>query len=196
MMKFIRKTYNWCINIASHPKASLMLGGLAFAESSFFPVPPDITLIPMCIARRDKAFMYATITTVASVVGGVFGYFIGMFLFETIGKSILGFYGLLDQFSHFKELYNNYGAWIVFAGGYTPIPYKVITIASGVAQMSLPSFIITSILGRAMRFYLEAFLLWKYGSPIQEFIEKYLGIITFVLMIALIGGFVALKYIF
>jgi len=194
-MNPIRKIYNWSIEIAAHKNAAWFLSGIAFAESSFFPIPPDITLIPMCIAKREKAFFYATITTIASVLGGLFGYSIGCFLFETVGKTILEFYSLFSQFDHFQSMYNEYGGWIVFAGGFTPIPYKVITIASGVAKMNLALFFIVSTIGRSLRFYLEAALLWKFGAPIKDFIDKYLGILSFIFVSVLIGGFYVLKYI-
>ena len=188
--------YYWSINIASHKNAVWLLAAMSFIESSFFPIPPDVTLIPMCIAKREKSFLYATVATVGSVLGGMFGYAIGFFLFETIGKAILNFYSLTDVFASFQSQYNEYGGWIVFAGGLTPIPYKVITIASGVTHMNLPLFIITSILGRAIRFYIEAALLWKYGASIKNFIEKYMGLLTIAFFVLLIGGFVSLKYLF
>ena len=194
-MKYVRKLYDWAIQIAVHKKAPWLLGGLAFIESSFFPIPPDITLIPMCIAARSKSFFYATIATISSAAGGLLGYAIGFFLFNTIGVAILNFYGLMDQFHTFQDKYNEWGGWIVFGGGLTPIPYKIITIASGVTHMNLPIFIITSIAGRAIRFYLVAGLLWKYGEPIKYFIEKYMGMLTIVFFIILIGGFISLKYL-
>jgi len=194
-MKHVRNLYNWAIKIASHKKAPWFLGGLAFIESSFFPIPPDITLIPMCIANRKKSFLYATIATIGSALGGLLGYAIGFFLFAAIGKYILNFYGLTDAFISFQDKYNEWGGWIVFAAGLTPIPFKVITIASGVTHMNIPIFILTSIAGRAMRFYLLAALLWKYGESIKAFIEKYLSIITIIFFIILIGGFISLKYI-
>ena len=194
-MKYIRSLYNWAIAIAAHKHAPWFLTGLAFIESSFFPIPPDITLIPMCIAKREKSFFYAAITTTGSCLGGLLGYAIGFFLFATIGKTILEFYGMMEQFTAFQSKYNEWGGWIVFAGGLTPIPYKVITIASGVTHMNIPMFIIASIAGRAMRFYLLAALLWKFGAPIKSFIEKYLGMLTLLFFILLIGGFISLKYL-
>lgn len=195
MMKFIKKLYDWSIDVASRKNAVWFLAMLSFIESSFFPIPPDITLIPMCLAKREKSVFYATVATVASTLGGLLGYAIGFFLFETIGKPILNFYSLNETFMSFQSHYNEYGGWIVFAGGLTPIPYKVITIASGVANMDISLFVITSILGRALRFYIEAALIWKYGDSIRNFIEKYLGVLTFAFLILLLGGFYVLKYL-
>lgn len=195
MMKMIRKLYDWTLRIAAHRHARLGLFGLAFAESSIFPLPPDLVLIPMCIAERKKAFLYAGICTLGSVIGGIFAYIVGYFLYDTIGVRILDFYGYQEQFDRFQGLYNAYGAWIVLAGGFTPIPYKLITIASGVAQMNIGAFILFSVIGRASRFFIIATLLWKFGAPIKDFIEKYMGILTIIFFTLLIGGFIAIKYI-
>lgn len=195
MMKIIRSMYDWTLRVASHRHATWGLFGIAFTESSFFPIPPDVVLMPMCIANRSKAFFYATICCLGSVFGGLFGYAIGFFFFETLGKPILEFYGAMAQFQTFQAKYNEWGGWIVFGAGLTPIPYKVITIASGVTHMDIPLFIITSYFGRAMRFYLVAALLWKFGEPIKIFIEKYLGLLTFLFFALLIGGFVIIKYL-
>lgn len=195
MMKIIRRLYDWTLRIAAHRHARVGLFGLAFAESSVFPLPPDLVLIPMCIAERQKAFLYAGICTLGSVLGGICAYFIGLLLYDTIGVRILEFYGYQEQFSHFQGLYNEWGAWIVLAGGFTPIPYKLITIASGVTQMNLGAFILFSVIGRASRFFLVAALLWKFGAPIKDFIEKYMGWLTIIFFVLLIGGFVVIKYI-
>lgn len=194
MMKMIRKLYDWTLRIAAHRHARWGLFGLSFAESSVFPLPPDLVLIPMCIAERQKAFLYAAICTLGSVLGGIFAYAVGYFLYDTIGVRILDFYGYQEQFNRFQGLYNEYGALIVLAGGFTPIPYKLITIASGVAQMNIGAFILFSVIGRASRFFLIAALLWKFGAPIKVFIEKYMGILTIIFFALLIGGFIALKY--
>jgi membrane protein YqaA with SNARE-associated domain len=191
----LRRLYDWTLHIAAHKHAAWWLAGISFIESSVFPIPPDVALMPMCIANRDKAFRYAFICTASSVVGGIFGYAIGYFLFESIGRHILTFYGLTHEFDVFKGKFNAWGAWIVFISGCAPIPYKVITIASGVAKLSLITFTIASIAGRAFRFYLLAGLLWKYGRPVQTFIEKYLEQLTIFFLVLLIGGFIALKYL-
>jgi membrane protein YqaA with SNARE-associated domain len=195
MMKIIRRLYDWTLRIAAHRHARVGLFGLAFAESSVFPLPPDLVLIPMCIAERQKAFLYAGICTLGSVLGGICAYFIGLLLYDTIGVRILEFYGYQEQFKNFQGLYNEWGAWIVLAGGFTPIPYKLITIASGVTQMNLGAFILFSVIGRASRFFLVAALLWKFGAPIKDFIEKYMGWLTIIFFVLLIGGFVVIKYI-
>lgn len=195
LTKVIRKIYDMTLALAAHKRATWGLAGVSFIESSVFPIPPDVVLIPMCLANRGKAFFYATICTIASVAGGVLGYAIGYFLFETVGKPILEFYGMLEKFGVFQERYNAHGAWIVFGAGLTPFPYKVITIASGVTKMNIAAFMAASVIGRAARFYLVAALIWKFGAPIQVFIEKYLGLLTLLFFALLIGGFVALKYI-
>lgn len=195
MTKPLRRLYDQTMRIAAHKHAAWWLAGISFVESSVFPIPPDVVLMPMCLADRSKSFWYATICTVGSVLGGIFGYVIGYFLFESVGKVILNFYDLMGQFTSFQEKYNTWGGWIVFGGGFTPIPYKIITIASGVANMNIFVFCVASIVGRALRFYLIAALLWRYGMPIQTFIEKYLGSLTILFFTLLIGGFISLKYL-
>lgn len=172
-----------------------MLAGVSFLESSVFPIPPDVMLIPMCIAERRRAFFYAAVCTLASVLGGLLGYAIGYWLYAAIGEKIISFYGMGKGFAEMQQKYNEYGGWIIFAKGLTPIPFKIITILSGVMQLSLAVFIPASIACRALRFFLVAGLIWKYGAPIQVFIEKYLGWVCLGFLILLIGGFIALKYI-
>ncbi len=191
----LRRLYDWTLHIARHRHAEWWLAGIAFADSSFFPIPPDVALMPMCIADRRKAFRYASICTGASVIGGAFGYAIGYFLFQSIGRHILQFYGLMHEFDVFSAKFNMWGGWIVFFAGCAPIPYKVFTIASGVTKLGLLTFMIASTAGRALRFYLVAGLLWKYGMPVQTFIEKYLEHLTILFFILLIGGFIVLKYL-
>lgn len=193
--KLIHDLYNWTLRLAGHKKATTALAGVSFAESSFFPIPPDIMLIPMCVARRDKAFSYAFICTVSSVIGGFFGYAIGYFLFETIGEAIINFYTAGDDFAKMKALYDEHGGWLIVAKGMTPIPYKILTIMSGIFHQNLLVFFAASVVARAMRFYLVAALIWKYGAPIQAFIEKRLMLMTTIFLILLIGGFVAIKYL-
>lgn len=195
MMQQIRNLYNWTLRLSGSKHATPALATVSFVESSVFPIPPDVMLIPMCIARRDKAFFYATVCTIASVIGGVFGYAIGYFLFETLGQKILEIYGAADKFSDMQRRYDEYGGWIILAKGLTPFPFKILTILSGVMKMNLHIFVLSSIAARAMRFYLVAGLLWKFGAPIQAFIEKYLGFVTLAFLLVLIGGFVAVAYI-
>ena len=194
-MTFIRAIYDWAIRLSGTKHAAWALAGISFIESSIFPLPPDVVLIPMCLARRDKAFLYATVCTVTSVLGGLLGYWIGHAAFESFGKHIVELYGFMGKFDEMKKNFNEYGGWIILAKGMTPLPYKILTILAGVMNMPLPLFIASSIGARAMRFYLVAGLLWKFGEPVRHFIEKYLGWVTLGFLILLIGGFVALKYI-
>lgn len=191
----VQKTYDTMIHLSSRPNAMWFLFIVAFAESSFFPIPPDVMLIPMVLATPNKAWRIAGLATVASVIGGYFGYGIGIFAFDLIAKPILEFYNAFSQFQEFEHYYHEYGAWIVFGAGITPFPYKIITIASGVVHLDLVVFTIASVLARGMRFFLVAWLLKKYGAPMKIFIEKNLGILSVLFLILLIGGFAALKYL-
>lgn len=173
--------------------ALLFLIVISFIESSFFPIPPDIFLIPMVLACRQKAWLYAGACTIASVLGGGFGYVIGLFLYDVIAVPILNFYGYMSQFEQFKDMYNEFGAWIVFGAGVTPFPYKVITIASGVTHLDFWTFMLASVLSRGLRFFLVAGLLWKYGEKMKSFLEKNLGWLSILFFLLLIGGFAVLK---
>ena len=194
-MPIVISIYDWMINLSASPKALWFLAIVAFAESSFFPIPPDIMLIPMVLAMPQKAWKIAGIATISSVIGGYFGYGIGVFFFDLIARPILNFYGYMQQFEVFKEYYHQWGVWIVFGAGITPFPYKIITIASGVVRLDLLTFTVASIIARGMRFYLVAWLLKKYGAPMRIFIEKNLGILSVLFLILLIGGFAAIKYL-
>jgi membrane protein YqaA with SNARE-associated domain len=191
----LRRAYDKTMELAAHRNAPWALAGVSFIESSVFPIPPDVMLIPMVLAERRKAWLYAAICTVASVLGGVFGYLIGYFLFETLGQAILSFYGYMDAFESFAQRYNEYGAWIVFIAGVTPFPYKVITIASGVTQLNFLVFMLASVAARGLRFFVVAGLLYWFGPPIKKFIEDYLGILSVLFVVLLIGGFVLIKYV-
>lgn len=192
----LRRLYDWVIRLSEHRYAPTALFGVSFAESSFFPLPPDLMLVPMVLAERLKAWRFALITTIGSVLGGLLGYYIGAALFDTIGKPIVELYGLTDKMDVFFENYKTYGAIIVFVAGFTPIPYKVFTIASGVAGLSLPIFIGASIISRGARFFIVAGLLYFFGETIRAFIEKYLGILTILFTLLLVAGFFAIKYLF
>ena len=194
-MPIIRYIYDKMLILSANPKAMWFLALVAFAESSFFPIPPDIMLIPMVLAMPQKAWKIAGLATVSSVVGGYFGYGIGVFFFDVIAKPILAFYGYMQQFDVFKEYYHQWGSWIVFGAGITPFPYKIITIASGVVGLDLFTFTVASIIARGMRFYLVAWLLKKYGAPMKLFIEKNLGILSVLFLALLIGGFAVIKYL-
>ena len=191
----IRNLYDWVMRLAAHKYASLALFAVAFAESSFFPIPPHVMLIPMVLADRAGAWKYAAIATVASVLGGIAGYFIGYGLFDIIGKPVLEIYGALEKFGSFREQYNEFGAWIVFFAGVTPFPYKVITIASGVTSLNFMVFVVASIASRGLVFFAICGLLYFFGQPIREFIERRLGFVFTLFLVLLFGGFIAIKYV-
>lgn len=193
--KFVRKIYDAVFHLSKDNGAMYWLFAVAFIESSFFPIPPDVMLIPMILAAPDKAWKIAGVATAGSVIGAYFGYAIGFYFFQLIAEPLLDFYGYLDKFNSFKNLYNQYGAWIVFGAGITPFPYKIITIASGVVHTNLLVFTVASIIARGMRFFLVAWLLKKYGEAMREFIEKNLGWLSVVFLLLLIGGFAAVKFI-
>lgn len=190
----LRRLYDWTMGLAAHRNAGWALAGVSFAESSIFPIPPDALLIPMILAKRAMAWVYAAICTAASVAGGLAGWLIGAFLFDTVGRAVLQFYGYTEEFATFAERYNAYGAWIVLIAGVTPFPYKVITIASGATGLSLGVFMVASLLARGLRFYVVAALLWWLGPPVREFVEKRLGLLFTLFVILLIGGFVVARY--
>jgi membrane protein YqaA with SNARE-associated domain len=191
----IRGLYDWTMRMAGHERAPLFLFAVAFIESSFFPIPPHIMLIPMVLAHRDRAWWYALIATVGSVLGGIAGYGIGYFLFEAVGRPVFEFYGYAEKFQSFAGRYNDYGAWIVFFAGVTPFPYKVITIASGVTQLNFVVFMLASVASRGLIFFVIGALLYWFGAPIKSFIEQRLGMVATVFMVLLIGGFVAINYV-
>lgn len=191
----MRKHYHWMMRTASSKGAPWALGTVSFIESSFFPIPPDVMLIPMVLSDRQKAWWYATIATVTSVIGGLLGYAIGYFAYEAIGKPILEFYGREHALDSFIQFVHEYGVPAIIIKGATPIPFKVVTIAAGVAKMDLLAFVGASIIARAMRFYLVAGLLYFFGQPIREFIERRLTFVTTTFVVVLVGGFVAVKYL-
>ena len=188
----LRRLYNWTLSLAASPHALWALALVSFAESSFFPIPPDVLMIPMIIARPRQAFLIAAVATVSSVLGALLGYYIGYGLFESVGRPILALYGKEDGFAEFALWYNDYGAWAVLIAGVTPFPFKVITIASGVTQLSFPVFVISAIVARGLRFFLVAALLWKCGAPIRDFIERRLGLVFIIFCVLLLGGFALL----
>ena len=181
--------------LASGRAAEPTLAGVAFAESSFFPIPPDVLLIPMVLAQRARAWLIAGVCTIASTAGGVFGYAIGYFLFEAIGDPLLGLWGNEEKLATFEQYKEEWGAWIVAAGGFTPLPYKLITIASGVGQLDLGIFILASLLSRGARFYIEAALLWYFGPPVRAFVERHLGKVALLAFIVLIAGVVLIRFV-
>ena len=191
----LRRLYDWTLSLAAGPRAPAALGSVSFVESSFFPIPPDILLIPMVIAKREKAWWYAALCTLTSVLGGVLGYLIGMFLFQQVAEPILSFYGKMDYFNEFSAIFHEWGWWFVFIAGVTPFPYKVITIASGAAGLSLPIFILASIVSRGLRFFIVAALLYFFGPPIRDFIEKRLGLMFTIFVVLLVGRFAVLRFV-
>ena len=194
-MKVFRNLYSWTLKQASRKYASWFLAFISFIESSFFPIPPDIILIPMIIAKRTKAFILAFICTIFSVLGGLFGYLIGFALFNTIGIILVNFYGMNEYIENLKDYYNNYGVWFVLIAGFTPLPFKIITIASGLFQLNLIIFILCSLIARGCRFYLIAILLYLFGEAIKKFIDKYFNILTILFFLLLICGVLFLGYL-
>ncbi|MGE0271525.1 MAG: YqaA family protein [Alphaproteobacteria bacterium] len=191
----LRGLYDWTIRLAGHRHATAALFAVSFAESSIFPVPPDAMLVPMILANPRKAWLFAGVCTVASVLGGLVGYGIGYFLYDTLGKPILQLYGQQEQIEHALAWYREWGAWIVAIKGFTPIPYKVVTITSGFAHLDIWAFVLASIVSRIPRFFLVAALLRRYGDPIRAFIEKRLYLVTTLFLLFLIGGFVVIEYL-
>jgi membrane protein YqaA with SNARE-associated domain len=191
----LRSIYNWTMDLANHPQAIWWLAIVAFVESSVFPIPPDVLMIPMILARPSRAWLIALVALVASVLGGLLGYAIGAFFYDSLGQPILEAMGKGDAMESFNTKFNDFGFWAVLGAGVTPFPFKVITIMSGWTSMPLGTFVATAILARGMRFFLVAALLWKFGTPIRDFIENRLGLVFTVFIVLLFGGFFALRYL-
>ncbi len=186
---FLDRLYHRVMTLAGRRGAIWWLGGVSFVESSVFPIPPDVMLIPMVLADRARAWAIAAMCTAASVLGGLAGYAIGFAFWDAIGQPLVAFYGYEAKMADFTTRYNDWGAWIVFIAGVTPFPYKVITIASGVAGLDLVVFVVASVLSRGLRFFVEAALLWRFGAPIQRFIERNMGLLSVIFVILLFAGF-------
>ncbi len=193
--KVLRRLYDWTLSLAATRHALWALAVVSFIESSVFPIPPDLLLIPLVIAAPHRAFLIAGVCTVASVLGGAFGYFIGWGLFEQVGRPVLEFYGKDAYFEQFAATYNDWGAWAVLIAGVTPFPYKVVTILSGATSLDFTIFMVASVIARGFRFFVVAALLWKFGVPIRDFIERRLGLVFTAFMVALIGGLAALRFL-
>lgn len=191
----LKRLYDWTMRLSRHPRADWALAGVSFVESSVFPIPPDVLMIPMVLAQRRRAFVIALIATVGSVLGALLGYWIGHALMDTVGQWVLSAYGKEGAFQELSDGFAEYGGWAVLFAALTPFPFKVITIFCGVVGFPLPLFILTSIIGRAGRFFIVAALLWRFGEPIRDFIERRLGLVFTIFMICLIGGFVAVRYL-
>ena len=186
----LRRIYDWCIGAAHKPYALWIMAAVAFAESSFFPVPPDVMLIPMSLARPARAWLYASVCTAASVVGGVLGYAIGALLYDSLGQWLMNLYGLGDKVEAFRAGYAEYGAWIILLKGLTPIPYKLVTITSGFANYNIWLFVILSVIARGGRFFVVAILLNRYGEWIRVRIERHLGLWVSLGAGVLVAGFI------
>lgn len=193
--KIIKSSYDWAMSIAKKNNAVWALVIVSFVESSFFPIPPDIFLIPLILAQRQKAFKLALYCTVASVLGGYLGYSIGYLLDEAVLNPLLTKWGMMEAFQKFEEWYHQYGVSIVFMAGLTPFPYKIITIASGAVHLNLAIFTVASVLARGIRFFFIAWLLYKWGKPMKEYIEKNLGWLSIVFAVLLIGSFLLIKFL-
>jgi membrane protein YqaA with SNARE-associated domain len=192
----LRRIYDWCIDAAHKPYALWIMGAVSFAESSFFPVPPDVMLVPMSLARPERAWLYAAVCTATSVLGGILGYAIGALLYDTLGHWLISAYGYGQGIDAFREAYAKWGAWVILIKGLTPIPFKIVTIASGFAGYNFFMFVVLSFITRGARFFLEAELLRIYGEPIRGFIEKRLTLVTTGFVAAVVGGFLIAKYAF
>lgn len=188
----LRRLYEWMLSLAERPGATYVLAAVSFAESSFFPVPPDVMMVPMALARRDRAWFYALICTVASVAGGLVGYGIGALLYDSLGAWLFQLYGLESGADTFRRAYAEYGHWIILLKGLTPIPYKLVTITSGFAGYNLFWFTILSIITRGARFAILAGLLHHFGAPIKSVLDKHLALATSVLAATIVVGFAAM----
>ena len=191
----IRSLYNWTLRLAETRYALWALAIVSFAESSVFPIPPDVLMIPMILARPSRAWLIAGVALVSSVLGGLFGYWIGAELYQSVGRPVLEFYGKDAYFDEFAVNYNAWGAWAVLIAGVTPFPYKVITILSGTTALNIWVFMLASVIARGLRFFIVAALLWKFGAPIRDFIEKRLGLMFTLFVVILLGGFYAVRFL-
>ena len=195
-MRLLRKTYDWILHWSTTKYALPALAILSFAESSFFPIPPDVLLIAMVVAVPMKAFRFAAVCSVASVLGGMFGYFLGWQFMDLVGTPIVEFYHFQEQFAKIGSWYEEYNAWAVGAAGFTPLPYKVFTLAAGAFEINFPVFVLASLVSRSARFFIVAGLIYKFGAPVKVFIEKYFNILSIVFIVLLFAGFMLVKYIF
>ncbi len=192
----LRRLYDWTIALSARPSAVWALGFISFAESSVFPIPPDVILIPMSLARPYRAFFYAGLCTITSVLGGLLGYAIGALLYDTVGKFLIDLYGYGDKAEAFRAAYADWGHWIILLKGLTPIPYKIVTITSGFAGYDLFWFTVLSIITRGARFYVLAALIYMWGEPARIFIEKRLGLFAFLFAVVFFGGIYAATFLF
>ena len=192
-LSLLQRTYNSCMEWIQTPAGIWVLFFIAVAESSFFPIPPDVFLIALCIGAPKKSLKFAAACAAGSVIGGALGYGLGLAFMDTLGQRILTLYGLEDKYHIVQGLYQQYDAWAVAAAGFTPLPYKLFTITAGAFKINFPTFMLVSLVARSARFFLVAGLIYKFGAPVQYFINKYFNILTIVFLILLIGGFVLIK---
>ncbi|GAA6149671.1 YqaA family protein [Pseudooceanicola nitratireducens] len=191
----MRKLYDWTIRMAEHHNALWVLAFISFIEASFFPIPPDLLMIPMIIAAPRRAWLIAGVAMVSSVLGGMLGYAIGALAYEGLGQPILAAMGKGDAMEAFNQTFVDAGFWAVLGAGITPFPYKVITIMAGWTGMPLATFIVTSIIARGLRFFIVAGLLFYFGPPVRSFIEKRLGLVFTIFFLALLGGFAVIRFL-
>ncbi len=191
----LRRLYDVCMEWLEKPYGIYVLFIIAFVESSFFPLPPDVFLIALCISVPSRSFKYATVCAVGSVLGGAFGYGLGLWAMESVGRPIVEWYGLADKYEEVQRLYREYDALAIFAAGFTPLPYKLFTITAGAFDINFPKFILVSLLSRSARFFLVAAFIYKFGAPVKEYIEKYFNILSIVFMILLVAGFAMVKFV-
>jgi Predicted membrane protein len=191
----LRPLYNRILQLSARKDAVWWMAGVSFAESSFFPLPPDIMLVPMCLSEPKKLWRYTNICALASLIGGLFGYAVGFYLFESIGRLIIDFYNAQDSFQRFQDMFAEFGPWFLILKGVTPIPYKLLTITAGFAHLDLTVFILCSIVARFSRFYMIAILLHFYGPQVRDIIEKRLMLVTTVLLVIVIGGLLSFKFV-
>jgi membrane protein YqaA with SNARE-associated domain len=194
-MKWLRRLYDWVLSWAESPYGGLALGVIAFAESSFFPVPPDVLLIALAMGKPRRAWWFAGICSAGSVVGGGFGYLIGLKLYEAVGARVIEFYGLADKYDQVAALYGDYSGWAVAIAGFTPLPYKVFTIAAGAFQVPFGIFLLASLLSRSARFFLVAGLIWRFGPSIKPLIDRYFNVLAILFVVFLVGGFLVVRYL-
>jgi membrane protein YqaA with SNARE-associated domain len=194
-MNIFKSLYNAVIALSEKPYAVKALGAISFAESSFFPIPPDVMLLPMALAKPKRALYYAAVCTITSVLGGILGYYIGAWLYDSAGAWLINLYGLGGKVEAFREQYREYGHWVILLKGLTPIPFKLVTITSGLAGYDIWMFILLSIITRGARFFILAGVLHKYGDFLRGFIERNLTAIAIISIIALVGGFAIVKFL-
>ncbi|BBO71912.1 cytochrome b561 [Desulfosarcina alkanivorans] len=192
----LRRLYDWVLHWASTPYGSWALFLLAFAESSFFPIPPDVLLIAMCVARPERSFRFALVCAAGSILGGCLGYLIGWQFMASVGNRIVEFYGLTGNVAYIERLYNTYDAWAVGIAGFTPIPYKVFTIAAGMFKINFTVFVLASMVSRSARFFLVGGLIYLFGPRIQRFIDRYFDLLAVTFTVLLVGSFILIKYLF